>query len=63
MQGTSIGTNNVNLSITLLALIPLPFMAFLTYRIGKKVHDGFREVQEQTSVSCKRIGHLRTDLI
>ena len=41
--------SSINLSITLLALIPLPFMAFLTYRIGKKVHDGFREVQEQFS--------------
>lgn len=41
--------SSINLSITLLALIPLPFMAFLTYRIGQKVHDGFRDVQEQFS--------------
>ncbi|NBO69191.1 MAG: ABC transporter ATP-binding protein [Bacteroidetes bacterium] len=39
----------LNPSITMIALLPLPFMAFLTYVIGKKVHIGFREVQEQFS--------------
>lgn len=39
----------LNPSITMIALLPLPFMAFLTYFIGKKVHVGFREVQEQFS--------------
>ena len=39
----------LNPSITMIALLPLPFMAFLTYFIGKKVHVGFRDVQEQFS--------------
>lgn len=39
----------LNPSLTLMALLPLPFMAFLTYFIGKKVHIGFRDVQEQFS--------------
>lgn len=39
----------LNPSLTMMALIPLPFMAFLTYFIGKKVHIGFRDVQEQFS--------------
>lgn len=39
----------LNPSITMMALLPLPFMAFLTYFIGKKVHIGFRDVQEQFS--------------
>jgi ATP-binding cassette subfamily B protein len=40
---------SLNPSLTAMALLPLPFMAFLTYSIGKKVHIGFREVQEQFS--------------
>jgi len=40
---------SLNPSLTLMALLPLPFMAFLTYFIGKKVHIGFRDVQEQFS--------------
>ncbi len=39
----------LNPSLTMMALLPLPFMAFLTYFIGKKVHIGFRDVQEQFS--------------
>ena len=33
--------------ITLLALIPLPLIAAMTYFLGRKVHVAFRDVQEQ----------------
>ncbi|GAB1429486.1 ABC transporter ATP-binding protein [Ignavibacteria bacterium] len=33
--------------ITLVSLAPLPIMAYATYRIGKRVHIAFRNVQEQ----------------
>lgn len=32
--------------LTLSALIPLPFMAYVTYRVGQKVHAAFKSVQE-----------------
>ena len=35
--------------ITLLALIPLPFVSFVVYRLGKLVHEKFEERQEQYS--------------
>jgi ATP-binding cassette subfamily B protein len=40
---------SLNPEITTIALIPLPLMAWLTYKIGQKVHVGFRDVQEQFS--------------
>ncbi len=33
--------------ITFISLIPLPFIAYLTYLIGKKIHIAFKEVQSQ----------------
>lgn len=36
-------------AITLAALIPLPFISYITYHIGKKVHVAFRDVQEHFS--------------
>jgi ATP-binding cassette, subfamily B, multidrug efflux pump len=38
---------SLNPAITLLALIPLPIIAFTTYIIGQKVHVAFRDVQKQ----------------
>lgn len=32
--------------ITIAALLPLPLISYITYRIGKKVHTVFREVQD-----------------
>ncbi len=32
--------------ITMFALLPLPLISYMTYRIGKKVHVHFREVQD-----------------
>jgi ATP-binding cassette subfamily B protein len=37
---------HLNASITLVALCPLPIMAYTTYLIGKKVHFAFKDVQE-----------------
>ncbi|HRP01867.1 MAG TPA: ABC transporter ATP-binding protein [Candidatus Kapabacteria bacterium] len=34
-------------SITLIGLIPLPFIAYLTYLLGKKIHIAFKNVQEK----------------
>ncbi|MBS1538761.1 MAG: ABC transporter ATP-binding protein [Bacteroidetes bacterium] len=36
----------LNTSITLVALFPLPIMAYATYAIGRKVHFAFKDVQE-----------------
>lgn len=38
---------NLNPTITLIALIPLPLIAYTTYKIGHKVHFAFKRVQEQ----------------
>ncbi|MCX7735331.1 MAG: ABC transporter ATP-binding protein/permease [Candidatus Kapabacteria bacterium] len=38
---------NLNPTITFIALIPLPFIAYTTYKIGKKVHYAFKNVQDQ----------------
>lgn len=35
--------------ITIAALLPLPIISYLTYRIGQKVHFAFRDVQEHFS--------------
>jgi ATP-binding cassette subfamily B multidrug efflux pump len=40
--------------LTLLALIPLPFVSFAMYRLGKLVHQKFEERQEQYSVLTTR---------
>jgi len=40
---------NLNPTITLIALLPLPVIAVATYNIGKKVHIAFKNVQEQFS--------------
>ncbi|MDH4070669.1 MAG: ABC transporter ATP-binding protein/permease [Ignavibacteria bacterium] len=36
--------------LTLLALVPLPFVSYAVYRLGKIVHKKFRERQEQYSL-------------
>ena len=38
-----------SVELTLYALIPLPFLAFLINRVGKKIHTGFIKVQESYS--------------
>ncbi len=40
--------------LTLLALIPLPFVSFAVYRLGKLVHRKFEERQEQYSLLTTR---------
>jgi len=37
---------SLNWGLALSALIPLPFMAYVTYRVGQKVHAAFKSVQE-----------------
>lgn len=37
----------LNTTITLISLIPLPFIAYLTYLLGKKIHNAFKNVQEK----------------
>jgi ATP-binding cassette subfamily B protein len=39
----------LSITISLVALIPLPLIAITTYFIGRKVHVAFREVQDQFS--------------
>ncbi len=40
---------SLDVQITLVGLIPLPFIAIATYLIGSKVHVAFRDVQDQFS--------------
>ncbi len=40
--------------LTLLALVPLPFVSFAVYRLGKLVHRKFEERQEQYAVLTTR---------
>jgi ATP-binding cassette subfamily B multidrug efflux pump len=40
--------------LTLLALIPLPFVSFIVYRLGKLIHEKFQERQEQYSLLTTR---------
>src|SRR3989339_10459 len=40
---------SLDVNLTLLALVPLPIIAYSVYQIGKKVHVAFRDVQEQFS--------------
>lgn len=42
-----IGT--ANLKLTLISLIPLPFLAFLVLKFGKMIHGKFKDVQEAFS--------------
>lgn len=37
----------LNPIITLISLIPLPFIAYLTYLLGKRIHNAFKNVQEK----------------
>lgn len=37
---------SLNVEITLFALLPLPLIAITTFLIGKKVHESFKDVQE-----------------
>jgi ABC-type multidrug transport system fused ATPase/permease subunit len=39
----------INWQLTLVALIPFPFMAWFFYIIGTRLHDGFRDAQERFS--------------
>ena len=39
----------ISLKLTIIALIPLPFMAFITSRFGKMIHQRFRKAQESFS--------------
>jgi len=40
---------SLNPLMTLIALIPLPLITLATYKTGKKIHDAFKNVQEQFS--------------
>lgn len=40
---------SLNAKLTLISLLPLPIIAFSTYRIGKKVFISFKNVQDQFS--------------
>ncbi len=40
--------------LTVLALIPLPFVSFIVYRLGKLIHQKFQERQEQYSLLTTR---------
>ena len=39
-----------NWELTLYALLPLPLVSFIVYRLGKKIHKKFQERQEQFSI-------------
>ncbi len=45
---------SLNWSLALSALLPLPFMAYITYRVGQKVHLAYRSVQETYSALTVR---------
>ncbi|HKI77998.1 MAG TPA: ABC transporter ATP-binding protein [Ignavibacteriaceae bacterium] len=40
---------SLNLSLTLFALIPLPLLSILVYKVGKKIHAKFTLIQEKFS--------------
>ena len=46
---------HINLSLTLYALIPAPFLVFITNQVGKRVHDRFLKVQETFSLLTEKI--------
>ncbi|HSD63601.1 MAG TPA: ABC transporter ATP-binding protein [Ignavibacteriaceae bacterium] len=37
----------LNFSLTIYSLIPLPFLSYLVYKIGQKIHERFTKIQEQ----------------
>ncbi|MBF0846949.1 multidrug ABC transporter permease/ATP-binding protein, partial [Streptococcus danieliae] len=39
----------ISWKLTLLVIIPLPLLAFATNRIGKKIHDAFKQSQASFS--------------
>lgn len=39
-----------NWQLTLIALIPMPFVSYIVYRLGKRIHAKFTERQEQFSL-------------
>lgn len=53
-----------SLPLTLLALLPLPIMAYLVARIGRKIHDAFGKAQtafgEVNNIAHENISGLRT---
>lgn len=40
---------SIDVSVTLYALLPLPFLSFLVYVVGKKIHERFTAIQEKFS--------------
>jgi ATP-binding cassette subfamily B protein len=40
---------SIDVSVTLLSLLPLPFLSFLVYWVGKKIHTRFTAIQEKFS--------------
>ncbi len=38
---------SLNFSLTIYSLIPLPFLSFLVYKVGKLIHERFTLIQEQ----------------
>ncbi len=38
---------SLNFSLTIYSLIPLPFLSYLVYKIGKKIHERFTKIQEK----------------
>ena len=45
----------ISLKLTLIALLPLPFMAFITSRFGKMIHHRFRNAQESFSKLTEKV--------
>ncbi len=54
---------SLNPMITLIGLLPLPILAYITYLIGKKIHIAFKDVQAQfadlTTLSQESISGVR----
>jgi len=38
---------SLNFSLTVYSLLPLPFLSYLVYKIGKKIHERFTKIQEK----------------
>lgn len=47
--------SNIDWKLTLLALLPLPFLATMAARFGKKIHGRFRAVQQAFSALTDRV--------
>ena len=47
--------NTIDWKLTLLALLPMPFLAGLAGRLGKMIHGRFRAVQEAFSALTDRV--------